>query len=347
MTIDLRSDTVSRPTPEMREAMAGAGVGDDVFGDDPSVHELEERVAELLGKEAAVFVPSGTMANQIALRCHTSPGDWFIAEAGSHVLTVEGASTAGLASVAPSPIAGRRGMFTPDDVLARLPRQHSSMPDLSGYVPKLVWLENTHNGAGGVVWPLDLIVAVARTARAEGLAMHLDGARLWNASAASGVGEADYADHFDSVSVCFSKGLGAPVGSALVGGRDLIARARRFRSAYGGGMRQAGIIAAGALHALEHHRVRLGDDHANARALGEGLATIDGIEIDLETVETNIVKFRLKSISAGRFIDLAAEHGVLMLPLGPDTVRAVTCLDVSSADIATAIEEIRTIELGS
>ena len=345
--IDLRSDTTSKPTPEMREAMARAEVGDDVLGDDPTVKRLEARVAEILGKEAAIYTPSGTMANQIALRCHLRPGDWFVVEADSHVLRVEGAATAGLANVAPSLVEGRQGRFGPEDVIARVPRPHPSIPDWLAVAPKLVWIENTHNGAGGTVWPLAELAKVAAAARKEGMAVHLDGARIWNAAVATGTPEAEFAAHCDTISVCFSKGLGAPIGSALAGPAETIREARRYRAAYGGGMRQAGIIAAGALHALENHRARLAEDHANARLLAEGLAKIDGIALDLATVESNIVVFHPTEISASTFVDRAEEAGVRMLPLGANTVRAVTCLDVSRADIEHAIEIIAALDLGA
>ncbi|MBI2302483.1 MAG: threonine aldolase family protein, partial [Armatimonadetes bacterium] len=286
MPIDLRSDTVTKPTPAMRRAMAEAEVGDDVFGDDPTVNRLEARTAELLGKPAAVFVPSGTMANQLAIRSQTEPGDEILVESTAHIYTHEAGAPAALAGVLCRLITTERGIFGPHDIAAHV------RPANPYYAPlKLVCVENTHNRGGGSVWPLDSITAVAGEARQHGLRLHLDGARLWNASAASGVSEADYARPFDSVSVCFSKGLGAPVGSALCGDEAFVLRARRFRKMYGGGMRQAGILAAGALHAIEHHGERLADDHANARRLAEGLAALPGVELDPAAVETNIVIF--------------------------------------------------------
>ena len=264
MPIDLRSDTITQPTPAMREAMARAEVGDDVFGDDPTVTRLEARTAEILGKEAAVFTPSGTMANQLALRAHTEPGDEILVDGNAHIYYYETGAPAALAGVMCRCLPGVRGLFTVADVEAAL------RPADQHFAPtKLVCLENTHNRGGGSVWPMERIREIADVSRARGLRLHLDGARLWNAAVATGIPERDYAAHFDSVSVCFSKGLGAPIGSALCGTREFIQRARRFRKMYGGGMRQAGIIAAGALHALEHHRARLAEDHANARALAE------------------------------------------------------------------------------
>jgi len=336
LPIDLRSDTITQPTPAMREVMARAKVGDDVFGDDPTVQRLEARVAEILGQESAVFTPSGTMANQLAIRAHTQPGDEILVEANAHIYYYEGGAPAALSGVMCRCLTGVRGVFGGADVAAALrPLDQHFAPT------KLVCLENTHNRGGGHVWPMDRIQEVAAVARAHGLRLHLDGARLWNAAIATGISERDYAAPFDSVSVCFSKGLGAPIGSALCGTRDFIQRARRFRKMFGGGMRQAGIIAAGALYALEHQRARLAEDHAHARALAEGLAALPGVELDPATVQTNMVIFRARSIPAvtlARALDLA---GVRVLPIGPDTIRAVTNLMVSAAEIPTAVEIIR------
>jgi threonine aldolase len=334
--IDLRSDTVTLPTLEMRLAMANAVVGDDVFGDDPTVIRLEERTAELLGKEAALFVPSGTMGNEIAVRAHTEPGDEILVEATAHIYYYESGGPAALAGVICRCLAGERGVFTGADVEGAL------RPSDVHFAPtKLVCVENTHNRGGGKVWPLERIAEVAAVARQHGLRLHLDGARLWNASVASGVSEREYAGHFDSVSVCFSKGLGAPVGSALSGTREFIARARRFRKLFGGGMRQAGIIAAGALHALEHHRPRLAEDHANARALAEGLALLPGVELDPASVETNIVRFRVVDLPAAALVKRLGEAGVRLLATGPDTLRAVTHLNVTKDDIVAALDAFR------
>lgn len=333
MPIDLRSDTVTVPTLAMREAMATANVGDDVFGEDPTVSLLEQRAAALLGKEAALYVPSGTMANQVAIRAHTEPGDEIIVEATAHIYYYEAGAPAALAGVMCRCIQGRRGIFTGANVESVI-----RSPDTHFAPTRLVCVENTHNRGGGSVWSPDQIAEVAEAARRHGLRLHMDGARLWNASVATGVSESAFAAPFDSINVCFSKGLGAPVGSALVGSREFIARARRFRKQYGGGMRQAGIIAAGALHALEHHRERIPEDHANARALAIGLARLPGIEIDLASVETNIVLFRVTALPApdlARGLDAA---GVRVLATGPDTIRAVTHLNVSAGDIAKAIE---------
>ena len=333
--IDLRSDTVTRPTPAMRRAMAEAEVGDDVLGDDPTVAALERRTAQILGKETAVYMPSGTMTNQVAVRTWTEPGDEIIIEAGAHTYFFESGGPAALSGVMCRLIQGERGLFTADQVRAVLRPANEHFPRT-----RLVCVENTHNRGGGTVWPIRQVAEVAAVAREAGLRVHLDGARLWNASVAAGVPEKDYAAHFDSVSVCFSKGLGAPVGSALAGTREFIARARRFRKMFGGGMRQAGIIAAGALYALEHHRERLAEDHANARRLAEGLAGLAGIEIDPATVETNIVVFLVTGMPAPRLIERMGKVGVLMLARDSTSIRAVTNLDVTRAQIEETIEKV-------
>lgn len=333
MPIDLRSDTITQPTLAMRAAMAQAEVGDDVFGDDPTVQRLEARVAEVLGKEAAVFVPSGTMANQLAVRTHTEPGDEILVEANAHIYFYEAGGPAALAGVMCRCLPGVRGIFTAADVEAALRPLDQHFP-----VTKLVCLENTHNRGGGSIWPLERIKEVAAVARQHGLRLHLDGARLWNASAATGISEREYAAHFDSVSVCFSKGLGAPIGSALCGSSVFIQRARRFRKMLGGGMRQAGIIAAGALLALEQHRARLAEDHANARALAQGLASLPGIQLDPATVQTNIVLMRVTGAPVAALVRRLNEAGVRVLATGPDTIRAVTNLMVTREDISVAVE---------
>ena len=336
--IDLRSDTVTKPTPAMRQAMADADVGDDVMRDDPTVIALEQEVARLLGKPAAVYMPSGTMTNQVAIRAHTQPGDEILLDANAHVYYYEGGAPAALSGVMCRFVEAGRGIFTADQLRRSLRR-----PDIHHPCSRLVCLENTHNRGGGAVWPIEQIGQVAQVARDAGLNMHLDGARLWNAAVAAGVSEKQYAGHFDSVSVCFSKGLGAPVGSALAGEVDFIDRARRFRKMFGGGMRQAGIIAAGALYALKHHRGRLAEDHANAKALAEGLVGVAGIQIDPAWVQTNIVIFRVTACPAQEFAARLQNAGVLMFDMGPDTVRAVTHLDVTAGQITQAVEIIRQI----
>jgi threonine aldolase len=330
--IDLRSDTITRPSSAMRQAMAHAEVGDDMFGEDPTVALLESRVADLLGKEAALFTPSGIMANQLALRAHTEPGDEVIIDGNAHIYYYEGGGPAAISGVMCRCLPGLRGIFTAEQMEAVL------RPVDQHYAPtKLVCLENTHNRGGGKIWPQQEVKEIARLARERGIRMHLDGARLWNAAAASGRSERELAEEFDSVAVCFSKGLGAPVGSALCGSREFIQRARRFRKMFGGGMRQAGIIAAGALHALDHHRQRLVEDHHNARLLAEGLCKLPGIDLDPSSVETNIVMARLHSVSAERFAQELHEAGLRLFPRGHDTIRAVTSMEVTSADVLQAI----------
>ena len=330
--IDLRSDTVTKPTLSMREAMARAEVGDDVFGDDLTVKELEAETAALLGKESALFTPSGTMANQLAIRGHTEPGDEILVEANAHVYYYESGAPAALSGVMCRCLNGQRGIFGGTEVEAALrpPDQHFART-------RLVCVENTHNRGGGKIWPLERIQEVAATARKHGLLLHLDGARLWNASAAAGIPERDYAAYFDTVSVCFSKGLGAPIGSALAGPRSFIERVRRFRKMFGGGMRQAGIIAAGALFALRNHRARLAEDHAKAKALASGLAGVEGLETHPAEVETNMVLIRVRSMPAQQLVQQLQAQGVLVLAVGPDTIRAVTNLMVSGNDIQRAV----------
>ena len=333
MPIDLRSDTITQPTAAMREAMASAAVGDDVFGEDPTMELLEARVAEMLGKEAAVFTPSGTMANQLALRAHTEPGDEILIDGNGHIYYYEAGGPAALAGVMCRCLPGVRGIFTVGDVEAALRHddQHFSPT-------KLVCVENTHNRGGGSVWPIERIREIEEVSRGNGLRLHLDGARLWNASIATGIPERDYAAHFDSVSVCFSKGLGAPIGSALCGTQEFIRRARRFRKMFGGGMRQAGIIAAGALHALEHHRTRLAEDHANAQALAAGLSQLSGLTVDPASVQTNIVLIRVGTSPAQELARKLDQAGVRVFAVGPDTLRAVTNLMVSSDGISEALK---------
>jgi threonine aldolase len=338
--IDLRSDTVTRPTEAMRRAMAAADVGDDVFGDDPTVNRLEQRVAELLGKEAAVYMPSGTMTNQVALRTHTEPGDEVILEAESHVYFYEAGAPGALSGVMCRLIPGQRGIVTAADLRGALRPWNQHYP-----VTKLVCIENTHNRGGGSVWSLEAVAEVSDAARAAGLKCHLDGARLWNACIATGTPEREYARHFDSVSVCFSKGLGAPVGSALAGSREFIARSRRFRKQFGGGMRQAGVIAAGALHALEHHRERLAVDHENARLLGARIEETSGLGL-AHKVETNILVVKVDRIPAEVFIGRLKESGVLVTPRGADTFRAVTHLDVTREQVLEAADIMRRLVSG-
>jgi threonine aldolase len=325
----------------MRAAMANAEVGDDVYGDDPTVKALERATADLLGKEDAVYMPTGTMTNQVGLRAHTEPGDAVLFDQSAHVYMLEGGAPAALSGVLPRLLPGVRGIFTAADVDAAVGRSHPFLPSTIAAPLKLLCLENTHNVGGGAVWPIAQLDAVAAAARRHGLALHLDGARLWHATAAAGVSEADYAAPFDSISVCFSKALGAPVGSCLVGSKDFVTRSRRFKQQFGGGFRQAGMIAAGALYALMHHRQRLVETHEMAQRFAQGLAQLERIVIDPAAVETNIVRFQLKDVAAASFVEEAHRHGVHMLPSGPDAVRAVFYLDINSAAVEQAVAMIR------
>jgi len=337
LPIDLRSDTVTRPTPQMRQVMAGAEVGDDVFGDDPTINRLQERVADLLGKENAIFVPSGTMANQVSIRALTQPGEEIVAHKDSHVYHYEGGAPAALAGCMLQLLDGARGHFRAEDVAAAVHPDDSHFPRTS-----LVVVENTHNRGGGTCWPIEEIDRIGKVAKQHGLRMHLDGARLMNACVATGISAARYAERFDTVSICFSKGLGAPVGSAVAASKETIQRIHRFRKMYGGGMRQAGIIAAGALYALDHHVDRLADDHANARRLAEAIAGMPGASVDLNSVETNIVYFDVdpKVATAKEVCERLLPEKVWMLDIGPSRVRAVTSLEVTREGIDVAIDAL-------
>ncbi|MFO0788313.1 MAG: low-specificity L-threonine aldolase [Pirellulales bacterium] len=339
--IDLRSDTVTRPSPAMRAAMANAEVGDDVFGDDPTIRRLEARVAEMLGKEAAMYVPSGTMSNQIGLRVHCQPGDEFLCEANCHILCYEQGAYAQLFGLAAQAVEGDHGVLQVEQLMGRIRPENNDHCVRT----RLVCLENTHNRGAGRVQPYDTVAEICGWAADNGLARHLDGARLFNAVVASGIAAADWASHFDTVSVCFSKGLGAPVGSALCGPANLIRHARRVRKALGGGMRQAGIIAAGALYALEHNIERLTEDHANARILAEAVRNTPGLRLDPEIVDTNIVIFEIDPElgTAAAFCARLRDDGVWMNATSPQRVRAVTHLDVSREQVkhaATILQDI-------
>ena len=335
--IDLRSDTVTRPTPEMRAAMASAPVGDDVYGEDPTVNALEERVAGLLGKEAALFVPSGTMANQIAIGLHAGPGEELLCDAYAHVYVWEGGGIARHWGATARPLHPARGLLDLDDLRSMI------RPDNEHYVrTRLVCLENTHNRAGGRVHAIDSIRSIAAWAREHHLALHLDGARLFNAVVASGLPATTWAEPFDTVSICFSKGLGAPVGSAIAGTKEAIRRAHRLRKVLGGGMRQSGILASGALFALEHHIERLAEDHAHARIIAEAVERAPGLRLEAGMPETNLVWIEVDPElgTAATFADRLREQGVLISVLGPQTVRAVTHLDVDRDAAVMAAETI-------
>lgn len=338
--LDFRSDTVTRPTPAMRAAMASAEVGDDVFGEDPTVEKLERRLAEMLGKERALYVPSGSMSNQIGVRVHCSPGDEFLCETSCHIYQYEQGAFAQLSGVVARTIDGEFGVL-------KLPQLVDLIrPDNVHHVrTRLVCLENTHNRGGGRVQPYEEVERICAWAHANGLATHLDGARLFNAVVATGIPAIEWARNFDTVSVCFSKGLGAPVGSALAGPRELIERAHRHRKLFGGAMRQAGVIAAGALYALEHHVDRLADDHANARLLADGIREIEGLELRPPTVDTNLVIYRVDP-RLGTGAEFAAQlkrRGLLISAFGGQLMRAVTHLDVNEAGVNQAIEILREV----
>lgn len=334
--IDLRSDTVTRPTAGMRAALAAAPVGDDQYGEDPTVNALQERTAHLLGKEAALFLPSGTMANQVALRVLTRPGDEVVVSRESHAVWHEAGGSAANAGVQFREI-GDQGRFTAEEFIGAVkPRDHPIYPPTT-----LVEVENTHNRSGGIVFPLEESVRIGAAARERGIASFLDGARLFNAAAASHHTAAQFAEPFDLVAISLSKGLGAPIGSMLAGRRALIERAVRYRRMFGGAMRQAGLVAAAGLYALDHHMARLVDDHGNARRLAEALVVNPKVDLDLATVQTNIVVFHLRAGApdAATVVQAARERAVLLFAFGPRTLRAVTHLDVS-ADECTRAGEI-------
>jgi threonine aldolase len=331
--VDLYSDTVTRPTAAMRRAMAEAEVGDEQLLEDPTVNALQERVADLLGKDAALFLPSGTMANQVSIRVHARPGDEMLAHRTAHPIHFEVGGIAALAGVQVRPLEGPRGQYDAATAEAAIRPGWREMPRT-----RLLWVEQTSNLGGGSIWPLERVGEVTELARRHGLATHLDGARLLNAVVASGVAARHWAAPFDSAWIDFSKGLGAPIGSCLAGSAAFIEEAWRLKQQMGGAMRQAGIIAAAAVYALDHHVDRLAEDHANARRLAERLAELPGVEIDLAGVETNIVLIELSgALDAEVALNRLAERGVRMVSLGPRTLRAVTHLDVDAAGIDRAI----------
>jgi threonine aldolase len=335
--VDLFSDTKSRPTPEMRRAMAEAEVGDEQDFEDPTVNRLQGRVAELLGKDASLYLPSGTMCNQIAFAIHCRPGDEVLCDRTSHPVNAEAGGPAVNARAMVRTLAGERGIFSAEQVREgiRAPRRHAP-------VSRLLSVENTTNYGGGAVWPLTQVGEVTEVAREHGLATHMDGARLMNAVVASGTAARDYAEPFDSVWIDFSKGLGAPVGAVLAGSEAFIEEAWEWKQRLGGAMRQAGVIAAACVHALEHHVERLAEDHEHARILAEGLASLPGVRLDPKHVETNIVIFEVPD-AAGFAERMLAEREVRFSILGPAIVRAVTHLDVDREGIERAIEAAATV----
>ena len=327
--IDLRSDTVTRPSPQMRKAMFEAEVGDDVFQEDPTVNALQEYAAGLLGKEAALFVSSGVMANQLCLNVLTNPGDEVICEKDSHIFNYESGSPAKLSGIQLYPLDGKMGVITPDQIETAL------RPMSAYYMPrtKVIEVENTHNRAGGTIQPLDNIIELGKLAKKYNLNYHLDGARIWNASVATGIPVKEYAKYFDTVSCCLSKGLGAPVGSIIAGSKDFIKEAFRIRKSWGGGMRQVGILAAAGLYALKNNISRLEEDHRKAKMLAELLGGMKSIKIDLDSVQTNIIIFKSLNISVDEALTKCKEKGLLLSIGAHDFLRTITHLDVSFPDI--------------
>lgn len=337
--IDLRSDTVTRPSEAMRKAIYEAEVGDDVFREDPSVNKLQDYAAELLGKEAALYVTSGVMGNQICLNVLTNPGDEVICEKDSHIFNYESGSPAALSGIQLSPIDGKSGIFTPEQV------EPFIRPASAYYMAKtkVIEVENTHNRAGGTIHPIENIAALSKLAKKYNLFFHLDGARIWNASVASGIPVKDYAKYFDSVSCCLSKGLGAPVGSIIGGTKDFIKEAFRVRKAWGGGMRQAGILAAAGLFALKNNINRLEEDHKKAKILADTISEIPSLEIDMEAVQTNILIFKPKKLSVEKAIEACKQKGLLISVGKVDSLRAITHLDVSFIDTEKACKILREV----
>ncbi|HNW58084.1 MAG TPA: low-specificity L-threonine aldolase [bacterium] len=338
--IDLRSDTVTKPTPEMRAAIAAAEVGDDVFGEDPTVNRLQARVAALLGKEAALYVSSGTQSNQLAIKSHTEPGHEIYCEENGHIFNYEAGAPAALSGVQVRPLPGVRGAITAAQIEAVL-----RPPDHHNPQSRLVVLENTHNRAGGAIFPFAEIEKIHTLTRQKGLALHLDGARLWNAHVATGIPLLEYGRLFDSISVCLSKGLGAPVGSVLTGSAEFIDRAHRYRKMWGGGMRQAGLLAAAGLYALDHHIARLADDHRHARQIADTFLKFPPIEVDLEATQTNIVivELRKSGLNAPDLVVKLKDKGVLCLATAPTRLRLVTHLDADDMAITEACGLIETV----
>lgn len=331
--IDIRSDTVTKPTPAMLEAMIKANVGDDVYEEDISTNELQEKCAALSGKESAIFVTSGVLGNQLAIKCHTDPGDEVIVESESHILNYETAAPSVISNVQLLPVPGVNGIMTASDIEKKIRSKEYYFP-----VTKLICLENTHNRAGGVIIPIDILKEISEMAGKHNIKTHLDGARIFNASAETGISLKEYAENFDSVSFCFSKGLGCPVGSILCGSRELIDKARKWRKILGGGMRQSGILAAAATFALDNNIKRLKEDHAKAKLFAEKIKNIDSVSIDLSLVMTNIVVFSVQGISKADVLAKAKEKGVILSSGSYENIRAVFHLDVSMEETKTAAE---------
>ena len=338
--VDLRSDTVTQPTDAMRKAMMNAPVGDDVLGDDQTVIKLQDMLAEMLGKEAALFVPSGTMSNAIAIRAHTNSGDEIITETASHIYVYEGGGYAALSGCSVALVQGNSGIMEPQDVANAIRKQEGSL----GHYPNgtLVCVENTANRGGGTCYPQDKLDEIAKVAHDNGCAAHIDGARLFNAVIATGTSASRMVREYDSISICLSKGLGTPVGSVLVGSQEFIAKARRWRKMFGGGMRQAGVLAACGIYALENHIERMSEDHLRAKQLAEAINEIDGFSVDLDSVETNMVYIQGEQ-GAKNILGKLSEFGIDVLEVGPIAVRAVTHLHITDDDVNRTIEAFKQI----
>jgi threonine aldolase len=334
--IDLRSDTVTKPSAEMRKAMFDAEVGDDVYKEDPTVNKLAKYAAELLGKEAALFVPSGLMGNQICLNLLTNPMDEVICHKDAHIFIYESGSPAALSGIQLFPLEGSKGIISPEDVEAVI------RPESAYYMPKtkVIEIENTHNRAGGTIHPIDNIKRLRSLAEKYNLYTHLDGARIWNASAATEISPAEYAEYFDTVSCCLSKGLGAPIGSVIAGTKEMMKEAFRIRKAWGGGMRQVGIIAAAGLYALQNNIERLKEDHEKAKIFAEMLSGNPNIEISKDDVETNIIMFRPNNLTVEALLEMCSENGILLSTGTIGAVRVVTHMDVSIDEVKKAAETI-------
>lgn len=336
MIVDLRSDTVTKPTKGMLEAMMSAEVGDDVLGDDPTVLTLQEKIAALLGKESALFLPSGTMANQVAIRTHTEAGDEIIMESTGHTFLYETGALSGLCGVQAFLISGDRGLITAAQIAKAIRPKQTYVPPT-----KLVVIENTHNHGGGTVYTLQSLQEIHQLCKTHGIPSHLDGARLWNACIATGIAPKTYADCFDSVSVCLSKGLGAPVGSMIAGSKPWIERAKRFRKMFGGGMRQAGILAAAGIYALERNFERLAQDHEHAKYLATSLKKIPHVIVQPDHVQTNILFFGIKNMSAHVLAEHLKKKHIWLFPLKDEEVRAVTHMGITREQMDHVVSVVR------
>ncbi|MFA7361799.1 MAG: low-specificity L-threonine aldolase [Candidatus Kapaibacterium sp.] len=336
--VDLRSDTVTKPSKEMREAIFNAEVGDDVFGEDPTVISLQEKCSVISGKESALYVTTGCLGNQLAIKGHTKQGDEVICESESHIFHYETSAPSIISNVQLHTVNGINGVMNPEDI-------KTAVRSGEYYFPKttLICLENTHNRAGGTVQPIDNIIEIYTFAKENGIKVHIDGARIFNASAATGISLKEYAKYCDSISFCFSKGLGAPVGSVLCGDKDFIVTAHKWRKILGGGMRQSGIIAAAALYALENNVERLKEDHEKAKYFAEEISKIDGFNVNLENVQTNIVVFSYSKKSKNDIIAILEENGVRISSGSYENLRAVFHLDVTFEEVKNSIEIIKKV----